>query len=398
MKGPVISHLSIDDLSLSGKKVLVRSDLNVPIQDGRVADDFRLIAAIPALEALRAAGASVILCSHLGRPNGRVVDDLRLAPVAARLSELVGYPITCASDTVGEDATRLTSAIRPTEVVMLENTRFHPGEATNDPDYSTELAELADFFVFDAFGSAHRSHASTVGVVAHLPSAAGPLLVAELEAFRVLIDNPPRPFVVILGGAKIADKLPLIEALLPNVDSMALGGGMSFSLLAVEGYEVGRSLLDAASLSSLRQILTSERADRLVLPSDVVTAPAFEETAPGKVTDVKSIDAESWGLDIGPHTAQQFADMVMGAGAVFWNGPMGIFEWEQFRSGTEVVATAMANSPAFRVAGGGDSVAALRMLGLDDRLDHLSTGGGAGLTLLEGGPLPVVEALGQWVR
>ena len=390
--------LTVADLPVSARRVLLRSDLNVPLRDGRVADDFRLRAAIPAIDQLREAGAAVILCSHLGRPRGRVVDGMRMAPVARALSELGGFPVVHASDSVGVDAKRLVGQARPGDVVLLENTRFHPGETTNDPDYASELAEWADFFVLDAFGSAHRVHASTTGVSALVRAAAGPLLERELAAFRSLMEKPPRPFTVVLGGAKISDKLPLIRALLPKVDAMLVGGGMCFSFLAVEGYEVGNSLVEPDYFESLSELLTTPVADRLVLPSDIVTADRFAEDAGAAAVGVSSIEEDTWGLDIGPATARQFAEVIGGSGSVFWNGPMGVFEWEAFRSGTATVADAMARSSAFRVAGGGDSVAALRMLGREADLDHLSTGGGAGLELLEGKTLPGVKGLERWAR
>ncbi len=390
--------LTVADLPVPARRVLLRSDLNVPLRDGRVADDFRLRAALPAIDQLRDAGAAVILCSHLGRPRGCVVDGMRMAPVARTLSELGGFPVAHAADSVGESARRLVGEAGPGDVVLLENTRFHPGETTNDPDYASELAEWADFFVLDAFGSAHRAHASTTGVSALLRSAAGPLLERELDVFRQLVDSPPRPFTVVLGGAKISDKLPLIRALLPKVDTMLVGGGMCFSLLAVEGYEVGKSLVEPDRFDSLRELLSRPAADRLVLPSDIVTADRFEEGAAATAVGVSSIEESAWGLDIGPATAEQFAEVIGGSGSVFWNGPMGVFEWEAFQAGTATVATAMARSSAFRVAGGGDSVAALRMLGCQADLDHLSTGGGAGLELLEGRTLPGVRGLERWAR
>ena len=325
-----------------------------------------------------------------------MVDGLRMAPVAAALSELGGFPIASASDTVGPNARRLAAEARPGEVVLLENTRFHPGETTNDPDFASELAESADFFVLDAFGSAHRAHASTAGVPALIRSAAGPLLDRELRVFRRLTDDPARPFTVVLGGAKISDKLPLIRALLPKVDAMLVGGGMCFSLLAVEGYEVGNSLVEQDRFDDLRELLGTREADRLVLPSDIRTADRFEERARASTVGVNSIGEGAWGLDIGPATAEQFSAVIGGSGSVFWNGPMGVFEWEAFRAGTATVAAAVARSPAFRVAGGGDSVAALRLLGREAELDHLSTGGGAGLELLEGKTLPGVKALERW--
>lgn len=388
--------LTLAELDAGGRRVLVRSDLNVPLSGGEVADDFRLRATLPTIDLLRRSGAAVVLCSHLGRPGGRTVEALRMAPVAAALSELGGFPVVAAEDTAGPDARRLARRAGPGEVVLVENTRFHPGEITNDPEYAAALADLADLFVLDAFGSAHRAHASTTGVATHLKSAAGPLLVRELEAFGMLMQDPPRPFTVLLGGAKISDKLPLIRALLPKVDALLVGGGMCYSLLAVEGYEVGDSLLESDYLDPLRDLLRGNRGDRLVLPVDVVAADRFRPDATATTVEIAAMEKGLIGLDIGPRTAQLFAEVIAGSGSVFWNGPMGVFEWEPFRPGTAAVATAMAGSDAFTVVGGGDSVAALRLLGREAAVSHLSTGGGAGLELLQGRALPAVEALEAW--
>lgn len=390
--------LTLADLDVEGRRVLLRSDLNVPIEDGRVVDDFRLRASLPTIVRLREAGATVVVCSHLGRPGGQVDERLRMAPVAASLSEIAGFEVASARDTVGPQAADLVDRATAGDVVLLENTRFHPGETLNDPGFAAALAEHADLFVLDAFGSAHRAHASTVGVARRLRSAAGPLLVSELEAFDALIDDPPRPFTVLLGGAKVSDKLPLIQALLPTVDAMLVGGGMCFSFLAADGYEVGNSLVEPDYFDSLAAILRGELGDRLVLPVDVVTADRFAPDAAATTLDVRSMEEGHMGLDVGPRTSERFAEVVAGSAAVFWNGPMGVFEWESFRSGTAAVAAGVAGSDAFTVAGGGDSVAALRMLGREGDLDHLSTGGGAGLELLQGRVLPGVEALERWSR
>lgn len=387
------TYLTIDDLEPAGRRVLLRSDLNVPLADGRVADDFRLRSALPAIRRLREAGAKVIICSHLGRPGGRPDPKLRMAPVAEHLAELGGFPVAASRDLVGPDARRLLAETGPEEVILLENTRFHPGETANDPGLADQLAGLADLFVMDAFGSAHRAHASTAGVAQRLRSAAGPLLEDELRAFRTLLEEPPRPFTVILGGAKISDKLPLLETILPIADAVLIGGGMCFSLLAAEGYETGRSLVEDDRLEQLRDLLEGEYGDRIVLPVDAAVADRFAPDASVRTVPIREIEDGDMGLDIGPETSARFATAVAGAGAVFWNGPLGVFEWERFRAGTQVVAQALAETSAFTVAGGGEVAAALCALGAADRVSHLSTGGGAALRLLQGRELPAVAAL-----
>lgn len=389
-------YLTIDDLEPAGRRVLLRSDLNVPLADGRVADDFRLRSALPAVRRLREAGAKVIACSHLGRPGGHPEPELRMAPVAERLAELGGFPVAAARDLVGPDARRLLSETAPDEVILLENTRFHPGETTNDPGLADELAGLADLFVLDAFGSAHRAHASTAGVAQRLRSAAGPLLEKELRAFGALAEDAPRPFTVILGGAKISDKIPLLEALLPKVDALLIGGSMCFSLLAAEGYDVGRSRVEDDRVERLRDLLEGEYGDRIVLPVDVTVADRFAPDASARTVSVREMEDGDLGLDIGPETSARFASAALGAGSVFWNGPMGVFEWEPFRAGTQAVARAVAETSAFTVVGGGESAAALRALGGEGRVSHLSTGGGAALELLQGRKLPAVAALEKW--
>ena len=392
----VSSFLTLDDVDLDAKRVLLRTDLNVPFEGGVVTDDFRLTAALPTIQRLRANGASVIVCSHLGRPDGRVVEELRLGPVAQALSDLGGFPVVAATDVVGENAHAAFETMAPGDVVMLENVRFEPGEESNDEPFAQALGQPADLYVLDAFGTAHRAHASTAGVAGFVRSVAGPLLVDELGAFRTLIADPPRPFTVVLGGAKVSDKLPVIKALLPLVDSLLVGGGMCFSLLLAEGYDVGDSLVEADQVDDLEDLLASEYGDRLVLPTDLVVADRFAADAASQTVRIEDVSNGWMGLDIGPETARLFVDAIIGSAAVFWNGPMGVFEWPAFRSGSELVAGAMATSEAFTVVGGGDSVAALRMFGLESELSHVSTGGGAGLELLEGKTLPGVDALERW--
>jgi phosphoglycerate kinase len=389
-------YLTLDDVDVAGKRVLVRADLNVPISGGAVSDDFRIRASLPTISRLRQAGATVVVCSHLGRPKDRE-PGFRLDPVATRLADLGGFPVRQLEAVVGEDVEAAVAVAGPGDVLLLENTRFEPGEKKNDSDLAKGLAALADVFVLDAFGSAHRAHASTVGVADHLLSAAGPLLVEEVEALGSLLTDPPHPFTVVLGGAKVSDKLGVIKSLLPKVDMMLIGGGMCFTLLEAEGYEIGSSLVEVDRLEEVTEVLRSKYGDRIRLPDDIVVADQFMADAERDVVPRNAIPDDWMGLDIGPQTAEGFAAAIRGSGAVFWNGPMGVFEWERFRSGTEEVARALTNHPGFTVVGGGDSVAALRMLGLEGEVSHLSTGGGAGLEMLEGKTLPGLAALERWV-
>jgi phosphoglycerate kinase len=388
-------YLTLDDVDVAGKRVLVRSDLNVPISSGAVADDFRIKASLPTISRLREAGTTVVVCSHLGRPKDRE-PEFRMDPVAIRLAELGGFPVRKLDAVVGADVEASVATAGPGDVLLLENTRFEPGEKTNDPDLARGLAGLADLFVLDAFGSAHRAHASTVGVADHVLSVAGPLLCREVEALGLLLTNPPHPFTVVLGGAKISDKLGVIKSLLPRVDMMLVGGGMCFTLLKAEGYEIGASLAEDDRLEEVTEVLGSEYGDRILLPDDIVVAAGFTADADRAVVPRNAIPDDWMGLDIGPVTAAGFAAAIRGSGAIFWNGPMGVFEWERFRSGTEVVARALTDHAGFTVVGGGDSVAALRMLGLEGEVSHLSTGGGAGLEMLEGKTLPGLTALERW--
>jgi phosphoglycerate kinase len=390
-------YLTLEDLDVSGQAVLVRSDLNVPLDGGQVEDDFRIRMALGTIERLMNANAKVVVCSHLGRPKG-VDPSLSMAPVADRMSELGGFPVRAVGSVVGDEAEDAVASASPGDVLLLENTRFEAGETKNDPTLADGLARLADAFVQDAFGSVHRAHASTVGVAERLRSAAGPLLVSELESLGRLLGDPERPYVVVLGGAKISDKLGVIDNLLPKVDSMLIGGGMCFTLLSARGYEVGDSLVQEDQIETVKRLLEGPHGDRIHLPVDVVAAEAFEEGSDSEVVAVDAIPADRIGLDIGPETARRFADVIKGAGSVFWNGPMGVFEWESFRAGTEAIAEAMAACEGFTAVGGGDSAAAMRLLGMEDSVSHLSTGGGAGLELLEGQELPGVKVLERWAK
>ncbi|MGZ8754362.1 MAG: phosphoglycerate kinase [Acidimicrobiia bacterium] len=388
-------YLTLDEVEVAGRRVLVRTDLNVPISGGSVEDDFRIRASLPTISRLREAGATVVVCSHLGRPKDRE-PEFRMDPVAVHLAEIGGFPVRKLDAVVGKDVEAAVAAAGPGDVLLLENTRFEPGETKNDPDLAKGLAALADLFVLDAFGSAHRAHASTVGVADYLRSAAGPLLVQEVEALGSLLVDPPHPFTVVLGGAKVSDKLGVVKSLLPKVDMMLIGGGMCFTLLRAEGYEIGASLVEEDRLDEVRQVLASEYGDRLDLPDDIVVADRFAADAEHAVVARNVIPDDWMGLDIGPKTAEVFAAAIRGSRAVFWNGPMGVFEWEQFRTGTQAVARSLIDHPGFTVVGGGDSVAALRMLGLEGEVSHLSTGGGAGLEMLEGKTLPGLAALERW--
>nr|MDE0499960.1 phosphoglycerate kinase [bacterium] len=390
-------YLTLDDVETAGRRVLVRADLNVPLDGGEVADDFRIRASLGAVDRLRAEGAAVVVCSHLGRPK-EPDPGYSLAPVARRMEELGGFPVHHLTTLVGPEVTGAVGEAQPGDVLLLENTRFHPGETSNDPALGSRLAELADLFCQDAFGSVHRAHASTVGVATRVRSVAGPLLVEELEALGTLLDDPARPFVVILGGAKVSDKLGVLSALARSCDVLLIGGGMSYTALMAEGYSVGTSLTEEEMVSSIRELFDGLQGAKVLLPDDVVVAIEFKAGSPYRVTGAGNIGDDEMGLDIGPSAARRIAEVCEGAGSIFWNGPMGVFEWEAFRSGTETVARAVASSGAFTVVGGGDSAAAIRLLGLEDRVSHLSTGGGASLRLLEGKPLPGVEVLEKWVR
>lgn len=396
------AFLTLDDVEGDGQVVLVRADLNVPLDDGPsgvvVTDDFRIRAAIPTIERLRAEGAIIVLATHLGRPKGAVVESLRLDPVATRLADLGGFPVTKLDVVHGPDVSRAIAGAGPGAVIMLENTRFDPGETSNDRALSEALAAGIDLFVLDAFGTAHRAHASTVGVTEFVRSVAGPLLVAEVRSLERLLNEPPTPFTVVLGGAKVSDKLGVINALLPKVDQMLIGGAMCFTLLAAQGRQIGSSLFEEDRLPDVRDVLASPEADRIILPDDLVVADRFAEDAETAVVDSSDMPAESMGLDIGPRAAERFSSIIRGSASVFWNGPMGVFEWEAFRNGTAAVGEAFRGHPGYTVVGGGDSVAAVRMLGLDNEITHVSTGGGAGLEMLEGKELPGLIALQRWAN
>ena len=388
-------YLTLEDLEMAGRRVLVRSDLNVPME--RREDHRRLSPRGRAgtIEAPRTPGQGDRLLSS--RPAQGRETEFSLRPVTARLAELGGFVARQAPDVVGPGVERIVSDMVAGDVVVLENTRFEPGETKNDPGLAFALSQLAELFVEDAFGSVHRAHASTVGVAERVRSAAGPLLVNELESLGRLLESPARPYVVVLGGAKVSDKLGVIANLLPQVDSMLIGGGMCFTLLKAQGVDVGKSMVEDDQVEKVKGLLEGADGEKIVLPTDLVVADRFAEDAEHQVVAVDSIP-EGWlGLDIGPDTSKLFAQIVTGAASVFWNGPMGVFEWEAFRGGTEAVAKALAANSGFTAVGGGDSAAALGVLGLEDDVSHLSTGGGAGLEMLEGKELPGVAVLKRWV-
>ncbi|SFS04065.1 phosphoglycerate kinase [Microbacterium sp. cf046] len=398
---------TLDSLgSLAGKRVIVRCDLNVPLKDGAITDDGRVRASLPTLNALIHQGARVVVCSHLGRPEGAPDARYSLAPVAQRLSELLGKPVAFALDTVGESAHDAVAALEDGDVAVIENLRFNPGETAKDDAerraFAEELAELGDVLVSDGFGVVHRKQASVYDLAEILPSAAGLLIAAELDVLDRLTENPERPYTVVLGGSKVSDKLGVISHLLPRVDRLLIGGGMLFTFLVAQGHNVGASLLEADQLDIVRQYLKTaqESGVEIVLPTDVVVASKFGADAEYVVTAADAIEdtpygASGLGLDIGPDTAARFAEVIRDSRTVFWNGPMGVFELAPFAAGTKAVAQALTEVDGLSVVGGGDSAAAVRQLGFqDDQFGHISTGGGASLEFLEGKKLPGLEVLG----
>jgi phosphoglycerate kinase len=389
--------LTLDDVDTAGMTVLVRSDLNVPLDGGEVGDDFRIRMALGTIARLRDAGAKVVVCSHLGRPKG-ADPAYSLAPVSRRMSEIGGFPVTQISATVGDVAIAAINRAEPGDVLVLENTRFEKGETSNDEGLADALAGLCDLFVQDAFGSVHRAHASTVGVAERVKSVAGPLLVSEVRSLARFLGDTERPYVVILGGAKISEKLGVVKSLLPRTDTLLIGGGMCFTFLKADGVPVGGSLVEDDMIEEVGMLMSGPDGNKIRLPSDIVIADRFAADAAHRTVAVGDIPDDWLGLDIGPRTAETFREVIRGAESLFWNGPMGVFEWEPFRAGTEQVAQAVADCSGFTAVGGGDSAAALRTLGLEDEVSHLSTGGGAGLELLEGAELPGVKVLERWVE
>ncbi|NYI07206.1 phosphoglycerate kinase [Allostreptomyces psammosilenae] len=396
---------TIDDLDVAGKRVLVRADLNVPLDGTRITDDGRIRASVPTIAKLAQAGARVIVCSHLGRPKGEPDPKYSLAPVATRLGELLGRPVAFASDTVGDSAQEITAALGDGEVALLENLRFNAGETSKDDAergaFADRLAALAQVYVSDGFGAVHRKHASVYDVPARLPHAAGGLIATEVEVLKKLTEDVSRPYVVVLGGAKVSDKLGVIDNLLDKADRLIIGGGMAYTFLKAKGLEVGRSLLQEEQIPTVTEYLrrAEDKGVELLLPVDFLVATEFpSDPAPGtatyQVVDADAIPADHEGLDIGPKSRELFASRLADAATVFWNGPMGVFEYADYAGGTEAIARALAESSAFSVIGGGDSASAVRNLGFDDKaFGHISTGGGASLEYLEGKTLPGLAAL-----
>ena len=385
------------DIDIRGKRVLLRCDFNVPFdkKTREISDDTRIASSIQTIKYLLEGGASVIACSHLGRPKGEWVPELSLKPVAKRLSELLGKPVKMAGDVIGEDATKLAKELNPGDIMLLENLRFHKEEEKNDPAFARKLAATADIFVSDAFGTVHRAHASTEGVAHFLPAVSGFLLAKELSELGGALSDPKRPFVTILGGSKVSDKLGVIRNLLDKADTLLIGGGMAFTFLKAQGKEIGKSICEDSALDYAREMIAKAEKNgvSLLLPVDAVVAPEFSADAKPSVVSVDAIPQDQMGLDIGPMTAEIFTGSIKGAATVIWNGPMGVFEFPTFASGTIAVAKAMAESDAITIIGGGDSAAAVNQFDFADKMTHISTGGGASLEFLEGIELPGVVCL-----
>ncbi len=393
-----MSKKTVSDIDLKGKKVLMRADFNVPLdENGVITDETRITAALPTINYILEQGASLILMSHMGRPKNQPNPKYSLEPVAKKLSELLKKPVIFNDDgaVTGSVTVAAAAGLKPGDVLLLQNTRFRGEEEKNDKGFSKELADLGDVFVNDAFGTAHRAHASTVGIAEYLPGVSGFLIQKELDFMGKALENPERPFVAILGGSKVSDKIGVINNLLEKVDTLIIGGGMAFTFLKAQGYEIGKSLLEEDKMELANELVAKAKAKgvNLLLPVDVVAAEAFAADAPFVVVDINAIPAGSMGLDIGPVTAANYSKAILGAKTVIWNGPMGVFEMAAFAKGTEAVAKAMSDSDAITIIGGGDSAAAVKILGYEAGMSHISTGGGASLEYLEGKKLPGIEIL-----
>lgn len=391
------NKMTVRDIPVRGKKVLLRCDFNVPLDKltGKITDDKRIRAAVPTIRYLLENGAAVIACSHLGRPKGEWKPELSLRPVAERLSDLLGTPVYMAADVIGDSAKAMASALLPGEIMLLENLRYHKEEEKNDPDFARELASMADVYVSDAFGTVHRAHASTAGVAAYLPAVAGLLVETELNVMGKALDDPKRPFVAILGGAKVSDKIGVIDNLLEKVDTIIIGGGMAYTFIKAQGYSIGKSLCEEDKLEYASSAMkkAEEKGVRMLLPVDCLAAEEFSADAAPIYLDSCGMPDWQMGMDIGKKTIEEFSKAIAGAGTVIWNGPMGVFEFPAFAGGTEAIAKAIAESGAVSIVGGGDSAAAVEKLGYADKMTHISTGGGASLEFLEGLELPGVACL-----
>ncbi|MBQ7596604.1 MAG: phosphoglycerate kinase [Clostridia bacterium] len=390
-----LNKKTVEDFDVAGKRVLVRCDFNVPLSEGKITSDKRIVASLPTIQYLIKNNARVILCSHLGRPKGEFKPEFSLAPVAARLSELLGQEVKMAKDVVGASAQSLAKELKDGEVMLIENVRFHKEETKNDPEFSKQLASLAELYVNDAFGSAHRAHSSTTGVADYLPAACGYLIQKEIEFMGTALANPKRPLVAILGGAKVSDKIGVITNLLEKCDTIIIGGGMAYTFMKALGFEIGSSLLEADRIEDAKAMMETAKAKgvKFLIPVDNKVGREYKPDTEAMVIDSDNIPDNYMGLDIGPRTMELFADAIKGSGTVIWNGPMGVSEWENFAAGTIAVATAVADSGAISIIGGGDSAAAVQKLGFADKMSHISTGGGASLEFLEGKELPGIAAL-----
>ncbi|MFC4023799.1 phosphoglycerate kinase [Oceanobacillus longus] len=386
---------TLQDLDVKGKKVFCRVDFNVPLKEGSITDDTRIKAAVPTINYLTEQGAIVILASHLGRPNGQVVDDLRLDPVAKQLSNLIGKDVVKTDSVYGDEVNEAISQLSDGDVLLLENVRFEAGEEKNDPELIQAFADMADFYVNDAFGAAHRAHASTTGVAEKLPSAAGYLMEKEIAALGSALNNPERPFTAIIGGAKVKDKINVIDNLLEKVDNLIIGGGLAYTFIKAQGHEIGKSLLEEDKIDLAKQFMkkAEEKGVNFVLPVDAVVADDFSETANTKIVDINQIPGDWEALDIGPKTREIYSQIVADSKLIIWNGPMGVFELNPFAGGTKAVAESLAETEGFSIIGGGDSAAAVEKFDLASEMNHVSTGGGASLEYMEGKVLPGVAAL-----
>ncbi|QSB10872.1 phosphoglycerate kinase [Lysinibacillus fusiformis] len=391
----MLNKKTMKDIDVKGQRVFVRVDFNVPMADGSITDETRIRAAIPTIEYLVEQGAKVILASHLGRPKGEVKEDMRLTAVGIRLAELMGKPVTKLDESIGQAVEEAVANMQDGDILLLENVRFHAGEEKNDPTLAQQFAQLADIYVNDAFGAAHRAHASTEGIAKHIPAVSGFLMQKELDVLGKALSNPEHPFTAIIGGAKVKDKIGVIESLLEKVDHLIIGGGLSFTFIKAQGHDIGKSLLEEDKIELAKSFIEKAKVKgvQLHMPVDAVVANEFSQDAETQIVDVEAIPADWMGLDIGPKTAANYAEVIKNSKLIIWNGPMGVFEMDKFANGTKTVADAMATTAGYTVIGGGDSAAAVEKFEVADKMDHISTGGGASLELMEGKELPGIVAL-----